>query len=104
MKVYVLVEIRFNALPKPVSEPVSSKVHLMHIDALWHVYTILFAHNLAAVHDKWFSVIVLYREGKMQLCEGFVKEWFDRQHNTSALYRESFGKGRRRHTKLKRSG
>ena len=41
----------------------------------------------------------------MQFCEGFVKEWFDKQHNnTSALYREGFGEGRRRHAKLKRSG
>ena len=59
----------------------------MRIDALWHVYTILFAHSLAAVHGKRFSVVVLYREGKMQFCEGFMKEWFDRQHtNMSALY------------------
>ena len=35
----------------------------MRIDVLWHVYTILFAHNLAAVHGEWYSVVVLYREG-----------------------------------------
>ena len=40
----------------------------------------------------------------MQFCEGFMKEWFDRQHtNTSALYREGFGEGRRRHTELNHS-
>ena len=43
--------------------------------------------SLAAVHGERFSVVVLYRERKMQFCEGFVKEWFNRQHtNTSELY------------------
>ena len=79
------------------------------IDALWRVYivyTIRFAHNLAAVHGEQYSVVVLYREGKMQSYKGFVKEWFDRQHtNTSSLYWEGFGKGWKRHALCrKRSG
>ena len=78
---------------------------IMRMDALWRVYTILFAHSLAAVHGERFSVVVLYKKEKMQFWEGFVKEWFDRQHtNTSVLYREGFDKGRRRQAKLKRSG
>ena len=71
---------------------------LMRIDALWRVYTINFAHNLAAVHGEWHSVVVLYKEGKVQSCQGFMKEWFDRHHtNKSSLYWESFGKGWRKH-------
>ena len=59
----------------------------MLIDALWHVYTILLAHDLAAVHGERYSLVVLYRKGKVQSCEGFVKEWFDRHHtNKSSLY------------------
>ena len=77
----------------------------MRIDALWPIYAILFVHNLAAVHGKRYSLVVLYREGKVQSCEGPMKEWFDRQHtNTSSLYQEGFGKGRRRHAASKRSG
>ena len=76
----------------------------MRIDVLWRVYTILFAHNLAAVHGERYSVVVLYREGKVQLCEGFVKEWSDRQHtNTSSVYREGLGEGQRRHAVSKYS-
>ena len=53
--------------------------------------------NLAAVHGERFSVVVLYREGKMQFCEGFVKEWLITQHtNTSLFYREGFSEGWRR--------
>ena len=78
---------------------------VMRIDALWHVYTILFAHNLAAVHSERYFLVMLYREGKVQSSEGSVKEWFDRQHtNTSLLYREGFGDGRRRHAVSKCSG
>ena len=78
---------------------------LMRIEALWRVYTIQLAHNLAAVHGEWHSVIVLYWEGKVQSCEGFLQEQFDRQHtNTSSLYREGFSEGRERHLALKRSG
>ena len=59
----------------------------MCIDALWRVYTIQFAHNLAAVHGQQHSVVVLHREAKMKSPEGFVKEWFEQHHtNTSSLY------------------
>ena len=76
----------------------------MRIDTLWHDYTILFAHNLAAVHGKRYSLVMLYREGKVQSCEGFAKEWFDRQHtNTSSFYWEGFGEGQRRHAVSKYS-
>ena len=76
----------------------------MCIDALWRVYTVQLALSLAAVHGEWHSVIVLYRKGKVQSCEGFMKEWFDRQHtNTSLLYREGFGEGQGRHAVSKRS-
>ena len=82
----------------------SKRSILMCIDALWHVYIIHFAHNLAAVHGQQHS-IVLYREANVQSREGFVKEWFDQQHtNTSSLYREGFGEGQRWHTVLKRWG
>ena len=40
-------------------------------------------------------------------CEGFVKEWFDRQStNTSSfyMYQQGFSQGQTRHTVLKRSG
>ena len=77
----------------------------MRIDVLWHNYIIHFAHNLAAVHSEWHSVVVLYKEGKVQSFEGFMKEWFNRQHtNTSSLYREGFGEGQRRHAVSKHSG
>ena len=83
----------------------SKRSVLMRIDALWCVYTIQFAHNVAAVHDEQHSVIVLYREGKVQSCKGFAKEWFDRQHtNMSSLYREGFGEGQKRHTVSNCSG
>ena len=67
----------------------------MCIDALWRVYTIQFAHNLAAVHGELHSVIVLYKVGKVQSCKGIVKKWFDKHHtNTSSLYRNGFDKGK----------
>ena len=42
----------------------------MHIDALRRIYTIQFAHNLAAVHGERYSVVVLYKERKVQSCIG----------------------------------
>ena len=59
----------------------------MRIDALWRFYTIQLSHNLTAVHGERHSVVVLYREGKVQSCEGFVKEWFDRQHTSPTQVR-----------------
>ena len=51
----------------------------MHIDALWRVYTIQLAHNLAAAHSERHSVIVLYREGKVQSWELKIRERVVRQ-------------------------
>ena len=66
----------------------------MHIDVLWRFYTIQFAHNLAAVHGERYTIIVLYTEGKVQSCEGFVKEWFNWQHTSmSSIYCEGFSEG-----------
>ena len=77
----------------------------MCIDVLWRVYTIQFAHNLVTVYGEKHSVVVLYKQGKVQSCEGFAKEWFDSQHtNMSSLYQEGFGEGQRRHAVSKRSG
>ena len=61
--------------------------------------------NLVAVHGEQYSLVVLYRKGKVQSCEWFVKKWFDRQHtNMSSLYQEGFGKGQKRHAVSKCSG
>ena len=74
----------------------------MRTDALWCIYTTQFTHNLAAFHSEQHSVIVLCRDGKVQSCKGFVKEWFNRQHtNMSLLYPGAFGKGWRWHAVLK---
>ena len=63
----------------------SKRSVFMRIDALWRIYTIQLAHNLAAIHGQRHSVIMLYRERKVQSCEGFGKEWFDRQHTDMSL-------------------